>query len=817
MEDAEEIAAGLVSDCDGNGVPDPCPVRSEIRFLEPTRYPAGAYSGSIVSGDFDGDGRVDLATANAVGGDVTVLWNQGDRRFLSAEGIPVASAPVAIEAADIDRDGDVDLLVAVPGASAVAVLANDGSRTFSAARTVSAGGAVQGVRARDIDGDGWEDLAVLLKTGIEIAWGEGPGVLGEARTVLQTDRPKDAAIADLDRDSILDVIAMQNVKLSIFFQRRSRFFVKVEHPLSASSSSLLLADLNGDGALDLVGNEGQELRVFLNDGHGGFPGGASVGSPFAVRATALLASDIDLDGDADILAGSCDGGSVSVALNDGSGRFLGPRHYALRNCAPLVSGDLDGDGWIDLATTYPWRHEVSILWGEGAGELGAPPMYFGPSTLSGRPAAGDVDGDGLPELFVCTSSGVSVYKQVRGRMVAAWSAEVPGGTRRIAIADFTGDGRLDLAVLTGESRASVLLSRGDGTFEPPRVASYPVAGWVLATGDVNEDGLSDLVVADDHESTYKVLGSLGDGSFAALSQARPFANSPALALGDIDADGHVDMIFDAEGSLYVLRGDGRGRFSPWQRQEPQNGFEALDLADLDGDGDLDIVATNGFHVAVWFTGEGGSLGGPVRIPAGDNNRSQALADLEDDGDLDVVVVSAGSDEAIVLVNEGGGTLRLSDHVLEVGPDPLDVATFDANADGLPDFAFRGLNSLGFVAVLNRSVRGVFDANRNGVPDSCEVPFHRGDADGDGLLSVADAQFVISYVLYGTAAPACMAAADGNGDRRVDISDGIFVLNYLFRGKAPPPSPGPPPGGCGMEPGGEEEARPALGCERYERC
>ncbi len=106
-----------------------------------------------------------------------------------------------------------------------------------------------------------------------------------------------------------------------------------------------------------------------------------------------------------------------------------------------------------------------------------------------------------------------------------------------------------------------------------------------------------------------------------------------------------------------------------------------------------------------------------------------------------------------------------------------------------------------------------DMNANGVPDECEVPFHRGDPNDDGLTDLSDAIRIFQFLFLGAAAPPCMEAANANNDDDIDISDGIAVLIFLFfpgsPGLAPP---GPPPGPCGVD-------RPELylGCRSYTHC
>ena len=106
-----------------------------------------------------------------------------------------------------------------------------------------------------------------------------------------------------------------------------------------------------------------------------------------------------------------------------------------------------------------------------------------------------------------------------------------------------------------------------------------------------------------------------------------------------------------------------------------------------------------------------------------------------------------------------------------------------------------------------------DSNDNGFLDVCDQPFHRGDANGDGLLDVSDSVTIFGFLFLGAAELDCIEAADGNSDGGLDVTDGIDVLNFLFRGGATPPFPGPPGEPCGSN----ADEVGFLGCARYVPC
>ena len=129
---------------------------------------------------------------------------------------------------------------------------------------------------------------------------------------------------------------------------------------------------------------------------------------------------------------------------------------------------------------------------------------------------------------------------------------------------------------------------------------------------------------------------------------------------------------------------------------------------------------------------------------------------------------------------------------------------DCNGNGIPDECDIAAGSSG-------------DRDSNRIPDECEEPlFHRGDANADGSVNIADALSILSYLFLGATAPGCSEAASVKNGSAIDITDGIALLGYLFLGEAPPPPPGPAPLPCGADPDPPSSPND-LGCESYEAC
>ena len=236
-----------------------------------------------------------------------------------------------------------------------------------------------------------------------------------------------------------------------------------------------------------------------------------------------------------------------------------------------------------------------------------PPHYLGAQEAV---AAGDVNHDGKTDLLISNYARGEGVRVLLGNGDGTFS---PGAVvtstpmSQVRVADFNGDGRLDVAtILPGGTAAgnflAVFLGRGDGTFSPE--IRTPVTGGALVA-DFNGDGLPDV-----YTETYtsrnigttvgSVLLGNGDGSFQSpIPYTVDYAYGPygfAVAAGDFTGDGRVDLVMIADG-VYLCPGNGDGTLLPSVSALPDlpmpSGLIAVSAVDLDGDGRLDLVATNG--------------------------------------------------------------------------------------------------------------------------------------------------------------------------------------------------------------------------------
>jgi hypothetical protein len=329
------------------------------------------------------------------------------------------------------------------------------------------------------------------------------------------------------------------------------FTQPVNYGLAGSVPSVAVADLTGNGKMDLVAADGQDsgVGVFFGNGDGTFQQEVKgfLAGPPGGNAQWVVAGDFNGDGKPDLaVAFQYFPNYVSVLLSNGDGTFQAPRltpvgqPYGGSSVGAMVAGDFDRNGTLDLAVCN--QSNVSILLGNGDGTFRAGPNL--PAYFALNVVAGDFDGDGTPDLAVTSAyNGVSVFLGNGDGTFGAPQTIATGGYYGLVTGDLNGDGKLDLAAVTGQQSGvavSVMLGNGNGTFQAPQsyatgFSSLSTEVSNLALGDFDVDGTPDLIVA----GSAVLLGN-GDGTF---QPPQTFAGlvGEATAVGDFNGDGRPDL------------------------------------------------------------------------------------------------------------------------------------------------------------------------------------------------------------------------------------------------------------------------------------
>ena len=418
---------------------------------------------------------------------------------------------------------------------------------------------------------------------------------------------------------------------------------------------------------------------------------------------------------------------LSVMWNEGGGEFAPGPSFAIDSDPDSIQTIDYGNGITDLAVADGFTNNVAIFVGDGHGGFSAGPVFYGGSSPQAMTAGRF--GDGFVDLVVADSGettgsgqGLTVF-QSEGPSQFQLSTTIAVGAAPFAVAagEFTGDGKLDLAVADEASdRVFVLLNRGDGTFLAPVAYDVGQAPTALVAADFG-NGQVDLATANSNSGDVSILLGNGDGTFQ--SQLR-FAAGPsphAIAAADLNSDGRVDLAVanSNPNTISVLLGRGDGTFQDAAANPVGSDALAITTADLNRDGYNDAITADFYSndVAVLLGNGDGTFQAARSYPAGIHPTAVVAGDFNGDGRLDLAVADAGNYDGTeagvsILFGNGDGTFQ-PPSFYPGGALPWSIAAGDFTGNGILDLAVANLAS--------NDVTILFGDGHGGFPSSIDVP------------------------------------------------------------------------------------------------
>ncbi len=783
-----------------------------------SNFATGNAPQSIVIGDFNHDGKLDLATANNSANTVSVALGGGDGSFQTAVDYAAGNGPRAVTAADLNGDVNPDLVVADSSANQVSVLLGNANGTFQAATTFGAGTAPHGVATGDFNRDGKVDLVVANSgsNDVSVLLGNGDGSFQTAVSYAAGTTPEFVASGDFNRDGKLDIVVANS---------------------GSNNVSVLFG--NGDGTF-------QTATTY-----------AAGTNPLAIAV-----ADLNHDGKLDIAVANSGSGDVSVLAGNGSGSFAAAVNYTA-GTAPysIAAADLNGDGTPDLAVALNGANAVAVIPAVGGGAFGSA-TSFATGTAPYAVAAADVNRDGKTDLVVansgtnnisvllntCPSPDLTVTVVHNGTFTQGDSGKTytitvknsgaTATTGTIAVADTVPVGFLATA-MSGSgwtcAPATLTCSRSDslasGASFPPVMVTVNVAsnaapsatntavvsgGGELntlndtATDTVSVAAIVDLTISMTHTGSF-TQGTTGRMYTIAVTSAGRTATAGQITVTDNLPFGLTATAISGAGwnctlgTLTCTRSDSLTAGSPAPpitltvsvaTNAPPS---VMNTATVSGGGEAITSNDTAFDpTTIWAAQTCGTFTAPNVSSAGYYPYRVAKGDFNHDGLTDLAVVSGsyGGNGVMILLGTGGG-LFATPVMYPTGNSANAVVTGDLNGDGNLDVVVTNYAD-GTVSVLLGVGDGTFApaiTTASGFSTYSSLDLVLADFDGDGVLDVVTyAQSGNNaYLLRGNGngtlqgpvnvlkwnnSLTALRAADVNGDGRMDLVATDYYTNIL---------------------------------------
>jgi hypothetical protein len=379
-----------------------------VTYSVPRWMPAGS-----AMGDFNGDGILDIITSlNDIGTSETVYLLKGfsGGTFEGAEGVDIGSIASTMATADLNHDGIPDLVVRTNSGSFVYLSQSDGTYGSTSDTFILS----EQIFLADLDGDGNADAFYVPSSPYSTTsfrHGNGDGTFANPVAGMSLYYgASNATLSDLNGDGQPDLVAIVDGSLTVWLgQGAGNFGAPVTYPPNSNfyGGRTVVADLNNDGINDVVAVVSSNVTVLLGAGGGlgtlDSPQGSYPGSDFAL-------ADINGDGKLDLVTISPDPKKVGIDLylGDGTGSFGSPTFLSTSQpYTAIVTADLNLDGNPDIILTGT---SVSVLDGDGKGGFGAERVFAagdGPHNV----VVGDWNHDGAPDIAVANSVGGSPSPQ----------------------------------------------------------------------------------------------------------------------------------------------------------------------------------------------------------------------------------------------------------------------------------------------------------------------------------------------------------------------------------------------------------------------
>ena len=654
-------------------------------------------------------------------------------------------------------------------------------------------------RQADVNHDGKPDIIGirLAQTNvfeITVLPGTGTGGFGAAVnttiTGIDSVTSQQFLVRDFNGDGKLDVVVFGNDHitgqgaLGVMFGNGDGTFQAPKITITGTITvpitqtyTVNAGDYNNDGKADIAYVSGSALRVIFGKGDGTFTSPLTTTLNTAVLG--IASADFNNDKKLDILASSNTG--TFFYAGNGNGTFQAPIKVGTLEVTALVPAELNGDGNLDFIAGGPGRG-FSVFLGDGTGHFPTKHSYSTVPTVSSI-AVADFNGDGHLDVALLSSVGhppyITIYLNSGSgtfTLGKTYNADGNGGGTMMA-ADLNGDKKIDLAFTNGSGGVTVMDGNGNGTFKGNYVIQVQSSSEVVL-GQFNADTKPDLFLPGGNDT---LLGN-GDGTFRLVSAGCLLFSATA---GDFNKDGKEDVAgiysVNSVNEINVCLGNGNGTFAADGQADQGIQHNLVLTGDFNNDGKLDLAASDQNGVSILLGNGNGTFQSGIPTAVSASFPNFALGDFNRDGKLDFATVTSSGLE--VYLGKGDGTFQ--NPIVTSTRQGGRITVADLNKDGIPDLIISsccvlsvmiGKGNGSFNSPVNYGLAGttaavVADFNGDGNPDVA-VGVGGGLVDvflGNGLGKLLTPPAV--FRVGGPRGPVVvdLVTADFNGDKKPDLA------------------------------------------------
>ncbi len=570
--------------------------------ISQTLFTTGVPS-QIVIADLNGDALEDLAVAAS--GSVNLFLAGSLFNYGMMSPVTAGTFPIDLVAADLNGDSNVDLAVQNQDSYDISILLGTGAGTFSLAQTVaqlSGSGLTGQLICDDFNGDMIPDL--LSSNGFEVIWIKGIGN-GTFDPPISVGGGEKTSIGDFNADGNKDFVSSSayNNSISFYSGDGTGSFARIPTIVGIPNPRrFILTDINHDARPDIISSSGSTSAFYVLLGVPVTPyfnpAATTDHTNGGFTRSSLITADVSGDGNLDMITSNS--GNIAVLYGTGQGCFSSPRTFpASAQILDIYAADLNADGKMDIVAANGTDFNISVFLTNATGFAPRVEYGTGPGTNVQSLTVADVDGDGKLDVITANNNASGTISVLRGNGDGTFNPytqyAVDPGPEAIAAGDVNGDLKADLVVASRNSYTlNILLNSGSGGF-PGFTQIFLSSPSDVVLVDFNHDTHLDILYSTSNYILAGLLLNDGSGGFPTDTQfyAPGLATPGTLRAGDFNGDGNVDIV--AGGPLYsnqasIIFGDGLAGFHSIVSY-PQSFGMAREVAagDFDEDGKSDFA------------------------------------------------------------------------------------------------------------------------------------------------------------------------------------------------------------------------------------